>query len=116
MLSGDKNTRSVTQLIEAIKEYVSLEKQCLRFDITEKLVRLSMAVILFLLVFVLSAGILFYLSFALIYELAPKIGWGTSYLIVAAVFMLLLIIVVCKRRQLIERPLTRFFADVFLKK
>lgn len=116
MLSSDKNIQSVTQLIEAIKDYIGLEKQCMKFDIIEKLVRLSMALILFMLVFVLSVGVLFYLSFALIYWLAPEIGWVSSYLIVAAIFLILLITVVCKRRTLIERPLTRLFADIFLTK
>lgn len=116
MLSNDKNVRSITQLIEAIKDYVSIEKQCMKLDIIEKLVRLSMALIMFMLIFVLSVGVMFYLSFALVHGLAPKIGWISSYLIVAAIFFILIMIVVCKRRLLIERPLTRLFADIFLKK
>lgn len=116
MFSSDKNIQSITQLIEAIKDYISLEKECVKLDLIEKLVRLSSALIIFMLIFVLSVGVLFYLSFSFVYWMAPTIGWVSAFMAVAAIFFVLIIIVVCKRKLLIERPLTWLFADIFLKK
>lgn len=115
MLSSNKNIQSITQLIEAFKEYLSLQQECLKYDITDKLVRIATSLIVFASVFVLSIGFLLYMSFAFVFWLAERIGWFWSFSAMAGVFLFVIILVLCNRRKWIERPLIRFFADIILK-
>lgn len=115
MLSSNKNIQSITQLIENFKEYLSLEKECLKFDITDKLVRIVTSLIVFVSIFVLSIGVLLYMSFACVFWLAQYVGWFLSFSIMAGVFLFAIILVLCNRKKWIERPLTRFFAGIILK-
>lgn len=115
MFSSDKNIQSITQLIEALKEYLRLEKECLKFDITDKLVRIFTSLIVIASVFVLSIGVLFYLSSAVACWLATYVGWFMSFSIMAGAFLLMIILVLCNRKRWIERPLIRFFAGIILK-
>ena len=115
MLSSNKNIQSITQLIEAFKEYVSLEKECLKFDLTDKLVRIVTSMIVLASIFVLSIGVLLYLSFAVAFWLATHVGWFLSFSIMAAAFLFMIILLLCNRKRWIERPLTRFFAGIILK-
>ena len=40
MLSSDKNVESLARLIETLKDYIGLQKEYLKFDVIDKLVRL----------------------------------------------------------------------------
>lgn len=115
MLSSDKNIQSIEQLLTVVKEYISIEEKHLRLELTEKLIRLCKGIIFFLIVLVLSIGVLFYLSSAFVSWLIPLMGEIQAYSAMAALFLFMIIIVACKRRSWIERPLTRFFANIILK-
>ena len=72
MLSSDKNVESVAQLIEVLKDYIGLQKEYLKFDVIDKMVRMLTALTISIILFVLTIAILFYLS------LPPYIGWPLS--------------------------------------
>lgn len=115
MLSSDKNIQSIAQIIEALKDYMSLEKECLKFDLVDRLVRIFTAVILFMVIFVLSVGVLFYLLGTLVAWMTPLMGEVYSNAIMAAALLVLIGIATMNRKKWIERPLTRFFANIILK-
>ena len=115
MLSSDKNIQSIAQIIEALKDYLSLEKECLKFDIVDRLVRISTAVILFMVIFVLSVGVLFYSLGAFVAWMTPMVGEIFSNAIMAVALLILIIIAAMNRKGWIERPLTRFFANIIFK-
>lgn len=114
MLSSDKNVETIAQLIEALKNYVGLQKEYLKFDVTDKVVRLVTALALGVIVFVLVVAVLFYLSFAAVYWMEPLIGTAAAFAVVAAFFLVLLVAVVTFRKPWIERPLVRFMVTILM--
>lgn len=114
MLSSDKNIESIAQLIEAIKKYVELQKEYMKFDVIDKLVRLVTALTLFIIVLVLVIAVLFYLSFAIVYWIEPFVGIAGGYAVMAAIFFIVLILVLTKRKTWIEQPLIRLLANILL--
>lgn len=114
MLSSDKNVESIAQLIEAIKNYIGLQKEFLKFDVTDKVVRLATAMTLAVIVFVLVVAVLFYMSFAAVYWMAPSIGVASAFAVVGIFFLALLLLVVMFRKPWIERPFVRFMVKVLM--
>ena len=114
MLSSDKNVESIAQLVESVKNYVGLQGECLKFNAVEKIVRLTTALTLTIVFIILGVAILFYLSFALIYAIAPLTGTALAFFIMAVLFLILLIVVFIKRKSWIERPLVRFLSEILL--
>lgn len=114
MWSNDKNVESIARLIEVAKDYVGLQKEHLKLNVIDKLVRLVTALTLAIVFIILGVGVLFYLSFAAVYWMAPAIGLAWAFLIVALLFFLLLLLVVVFRKPWIERPLVRFLAQLLL--
>lgn len=114
MLSSDKNVETVAQLIEVLKEYIGLQKEYLKFDVIDKMVRLVTALTLAIILLILTIAILFYLSFATVYWMAPATGLAGAFALVAGFFLALLIIIYICRKSMIERPLIRFMTNVLL--
>jgi hypothetical protein len=114
MLSNDKNIETLAQLIEALKDYIGLQKEYLKFDVIDKFVRLVTALVLAVVLFVLAVAILFYLSFAVVYAMAPAVGTAWAFAIVAAFFFALFTVIIIFRKPWIERPLIRFMANILL--
>ena len=114
MLSSDQNVETIVQLIAALKENVKLQKEYLKFDIIEKLVRLVTALSFAMIAFVLLIAILFYLSFAAVYWMEPVTGLAWAFAIVAGFFLLLLIMVSIKRSAWIEKPLVKFLVNILI--
>ncbi len=114
MLSSDRNLETLAQLIEALKDYIGLQKEYLKFDVIDKFVRLATALALAIVLFVLAVAILFYLSFAVVYAMAPAVGTAWAFAIVAIFFLAVFIVIVIFRKPWIERPLTRFMANILL--
>ncbi len=114
MLSSDKNVESLTRLIEVLKNYIGLQKEFLKLNVIEKVVRIITALALTFVFVVLGIGVLFYLSFAFIFWIAPTIGTGWAFFLMAAFFLALLILVFTFRKSWIERPLVRFLANTLL--
>lgn len=114
MLSSDKNVESIAQLIEALKSYIGLQKEYLKFDVTDKVVRMAKTMTLGIFVFILVVAVLFYLSFAAVYWMAPSVGIACAFAIVAAFFLVLLLLVVTFRKPWIERPFVRFMVKILM--
>lgn len=114
MLSSDKNVESIAQLIEALKEYVGLQKEYLELNAIEKIVRLVTALTVAVVFIILGVAVLFYLSFAVVYWLEPLTGLGLAFFIVSLFFAVLLTLVYIFRKSWIERPLVRFMANTLL--
>ena len=116
MLSNDKNVESIATLVETLKDYVVLQKDYLKYDVVEKLVRLSAALLLAFFIFGLVFAVVFYLSFALVYWLAPATGEAGGFAIVGGIYFLLLFLVYNKRKSWIEQPLVRTLTGILLDK
>lgn len=116
MLSNDKNVESIATLVEMLKDYVVLQKDYLKYDVVEKLVRLSAALLLAFFIFGLVFAVVFYLSFALVYWLAPATGETGGFAIVGGIYFLLLFLVYYKRKTWIEQPLVRTLTSILLDK
>ncbi|SEA08558.1 Putative Holin-X, holin superfamily III [Prevotella sp. tc2-28] len=114
MFSSDKNVESIAQLIEVLKDYMGLQKEYLKLDVIEKVVRLVTALILAFVLVVLGIAVMFYLSLAVAYWLTPVIGTGWAFFFIAMVFFLLLLLVFSFRKSWIERPLVRFLANILM--
>lgn len=114
MLSSDKNVENIGQLVQLLKNYVELQKEYLKLDVIDKIVRLITALTLTIVLLLLGIAVLFYLSFACVYWLEPLTGTGLAFFIIAIFFLALLILVFLNRKTWIERPLVRFLADILL--
>ena len=62
MFSSDRNIETISQLIVEIKRYVELRAECLQIDIVSKMSRLFTAIILFVVLFMLSALAVMFMS------------------------------------------------------
>ena len=71
MLSSDKNVASIAELVEALKQYVGLQKEYLELNVIEKIVKLVTALTVAIVFVILGVAVLFYLTFALVYWIAP---------------------------------------------
>ena len=114
MFSSDKNVESIAQLIEALKDYVGLQKEYLKLDVIDKIVRLVTALTLTIVLVFLGIAVLFYLSFAVVYWLTPLIGTGWAFFLIALAFLVLFLLVCIYRKTWIERPLVRFLTNTLL--
>jgi len=114
MFSTDKNVESLAQLIEVLKDYIGLQKDYLKLNVIEKVVRILTALALTFVFVVLGIAVLFYLSFAFIFWIAPLTGTAWAFFIVSVLFLALLILVYSFRKPWIERPLVRFLANTLL--
>ena len=78
MLSSDKNIENIVQLIEALKEYFELKKSYLKYDVVDKVVRLTAALALTVIILLLTIAVLFYASFALVYWMSSD-DWACRF-------------------------------------
>lgn len=114
MFSSDKSVETIAQLIEVLKNYIGLQKEYVKLDVIDKVVRLVTALALAIVFILLGVAVLLYLSFAIVHWLEPMTGLGMAYFIVALMHLLLLIMVVVFRKTWIERPLVRWLASMLL--
>ena len=116
MFSNDRNVESVAQLIEAFKHYIGLQSEYVKLDVIEKIVRLLTVITVVAVLLLILIIMLIYLSFAAAFALATVTGTAWGFCIVSAVYFLLLILFLSYRKRLIEKPLVRFLASLFLSK
>lgn len=114
MLSSDKNIESIAQLVDVLKDYIGLQKEYVKLDVIDKVVRLVTGLTLAIVFVILGVAVLFYLSFALIYWMEPLTGIALAFFIVAVLFAVVLLFVFINRKSWIERPLVRFLANTLL--
>lgn len=75
MFSSDKNIETIAQLVELVKHRIGLQGEYLKLEITEKTVRLITAILLFTLFSLILIAILIYVSFAIVFAMAPSTGF-----------------------------------------
>lgn len=114
MLSSDKNVETIAQLVEVLKHYLGLQKEYLKLDVIDKVVRLLTAAALAVVFFLLIIAVMLFLSLALAHWLGTFTGLSAAYLIVAALHLLLLILVFAYRKPWIEKPLVKILAGTLM--
>ena len=114
MLSSDKNVETIAQLVEIIKHYLGLQKEYLKLDVIDKIVRLLTFAALVIVFVLILVAIMMYLSFALAFWLASYTGTALAFLVVGGIHLLLIIVIFIFRKKWIEKPLVRFLANLLL--
>ncbi|MBR1688132.1 MAG: phage holin family protein [Prevotella sp.] len=116
MLSSDKNVETIAQLAEVLKHYLGLQKEYLKLDVIDKLVRLLTATALAILFFLIIVAVVMYFSFAVAFWLSQYIGMTMGFLVVGGIHLLVLVLFLIFRHSWIERPLVRFLANLLMSK
>ena len=116
MLSSDKNVENFKQLIELLRHYLELQKEYMKLDVIDKVVRLLTATALAILFFLLLIAVMLFFSFAAAYWLGQHIGMAPAFMVVAIVHLLILFLFFLFHEKWIERPLVRFLANLLLSK
>lgn len=115
MFSSDRNIETISQLIVEIKRYVELRAECLQIDFVSKMSRLFTAIILFVVLFMLSALAVMFMSMTAATAIAPIVGGlAIAYAIIVIAYIMIGIIVFYNRKKWIEAPIAGFLAELFL--
>ena len=116
MLSSDKNVETIAQLVEVLKHYLGLQKEYVKLDIIDKVVRLLTAMALATVFFLILVAVIMYFSFAIAYWLADYVGYVAGFFIVAFFHLIILFLFIIYRKPLIQRPLVHFLASLLMSK
>ena len=114
MLSSDKNVETIAQLVEVLKHYLGLQKEYIKLDVIDKVVRLLTAAALAVIFFLLIIAVMLFLSFAFAHWLSTFVGTPLAFLLVAVLHLLLLLLVIAYRKPWIEKPLVKFLAGILM--
>ncbi len=112
MLSSDKNVETIGALLQAVVRYLELQKECVKSDVSGKVVQVLTMAALAVVGFLLAVAVLLHLSFAVAYWLSESIGLPMAFLLVGLAHLVLLAVVFLFRRQWIERPLVRLLGNI----
>lgn len=115
MFSNDKNIETISQLAETFKHYIGLQREYVKLDVVEKVVRLITVITLTVVLSLLLLLSLIYLSFAAAYAMVPSMGEVGAFSVVAGVYLCIFVLFVIFRKRWIERPLVRFLASLLLE-
>ena len=116
MLSSDKNVETFAQLIETLKHYLGLQAEYVKLDVIDKVVRLITAAALTIVFCFLLITIVLFASFAFAFWLDDYIGMGWSFILVTAIHLLVFFMIIHYRKNLIEKPIVHFLAELLLSK
>ena len=115
MFANDKSIDTLEELFKETKKYLQLQGEYVKLDLVHKLTILLSTLMLILVMAILGAMALFYLSFMLIYAIDSVINSLTaSYAIVGISLLLVAFIVYRMRQKIIIRPTVNFLAQLFL--
>lgn len=117
MFSSSKNIENMQKLFLEFKRYIELQKEYIKLDTAEKLTVIISATISITIMLILSAMVLFFLSFAIAWYLSDvlnsmPLGFG----IIAVFCLLLCIIFYYKRETWVFQPTARLMVKLFIKK
>lgn len=116
MFSNDKNIETIAQLVDVLKHYIGLQKEYLKLDVIDKIVRLLTALAVITVLLVVVFFVLVFLSFAAAFALADLTGPSVAFCIVAGGYLVLLLVFFMNRKKWIERPLVRVLANILISK
>ena len=115
IFGSDDSVENIQQLVQEVRKLVKLQVSYAKLELTEKLTVLLSTLVLVLVVIILSMVALFYLSFTLVYVLAPHVGGLMVGFGIVTLFILALIaVVLALRRKLIFNPMVKFLSSLFL--
>lgn len=115
MFSSEKTINSLTDLFVDVKEYFLLQKEYMTLDLVEKLTILLSAISLGFILMCMTLLVLFYLSFTLIYLMAPLVGGPVmAFALMTAILAGLTILLYMNRKNWIIAPITKGIASVLL--
>ncbi len=107
---------TIPKLFEECRQYLVLQKEYTKLEMTERLSKLLSAVLLVVVAGVLGIGVLFYLSLALAFLLIPLVeSMAASLAIIAGIYLIVGVVVIALRKRLIVRPTMRFIAGLILR-
>lgn len=115
IFGSDDSVENIRQLMREIRKLVKLQVSYAKLELTEKLTVLLSTLVLVLVIIILSMVALFYLSFTLVYILAPHVGGLMVGFGIVTLFILAVIaVVLALRRKLIFNPMVKFLSSLFL--
>jgi len=115
MLSSEKTINSLTDIFTDVKEYFLLQKEYVTLDVVEKLTILLSAIALGFVLMCLGLLVLFYLTFTLIYLIAPAVGGPTvAFAIMTCIHLAIAVIIYINRQKLIIAPITKGVASILI--
>jgi len=114
MLSSDRNVTTIVQLIEALKDYLGLQKEYAKLDVIDKVVRLLTAAALAIVLFLLVVAVMLFFFIGVALWLSQWTGLCAAFMAVAAFHVVLLIVICIFRKPWIEQPLVRFLAGLLM--
>ena len=110
-----EENKSITNLlVEEIKKFFSLQADYARLVLVEKLAILLSAMVLVLILLLLALIGGFYLLIALHSWLEPLFGRALSAMILVGLILIGMWIIYALRERLINKPVLRFVAKLFL--
>ena len=112
MLSDDQNIKTLQQLFADIKDYIELKLKVARLDLVSKVGVLLSLLVLGLVLSVLLAIIVLFLSATAAMVLAPHVG-GMAWACALA-YLLIGILLITKRKAWILKPLLHLLTALFL--
>ena len=115
MFSDDKSIETIQQLFLEFKDYLKLQKDYTKLELTEKLTILLSTLVLVFILITVGVMALFYFSFMLVYVLATTTGsFAAGYAIIGAALILIALLIYRFRTMLIFQPMVNFLARLFL--
>lgn len=112
MFSTDKNIETLAQLVEAVKDYIGLQKDILQLNAVTKTAHVLTLLLLAIVLSFFLLLIIIFLSFAAAFALATIIPTAMAFLTLAGVYFVLLLLVYANRVSWIQRPLIKLFAGI----
>lgn len=116
MFSNDKNIETIEQLVKIAKDYIGLQGEYLKLDVTEKAVRLITALLLFAVFTLLFIAILIFVSTAVAFSIAPSVGYPVAFALIALFYLFIFILLLAFKKSWIEKPLVKFIASLIVDK
>ena len=116
MFSNDRNIETIGQLAEALKHYIGLQREYVKLDVIDKMVRLIKAIALAITFFLIIVAVVLFFSLAISFWLSLYVGIIKAFLIMGIIHVLIFVLLLIFRRPLIERPLVHFLAELLLSK
>ncbi|MBR1484126.1 MAG: phage holin family protein [Prevotella sp.] len=114
MLSSDKNVETIAGLIELLKHYLGLQKEYVKLDSIDKVVRLLTAAALAIVLFLILMAVLLFFWIGVAFWLSGFMGMVWACLLVSALHVLVLTVFIIFRKSWIEKPLVRFLANLLM--
>ena len=109
--------KKIDQLAASLKEYMSINRELMKLEATERISVIGSGLISGLLVTILGLFFLFFVSLAAGFYFSKMTGNNYSgFLIVAAFYLLMVFILFLSRKKMVEKPLRdKIITEIFSK-